>query len=209
MKHYPKIKDSKHCPMEKGIAFEKYDGTNFHWDWDAELGWYAFGTRSDSFTLNPAGIAEFEKAHPKLKGVADLFDRTLSGPMSAMARSLESCVLFTEYFGPNSFAGRHKKVDEKRLVVIDIRLGKEIIGPYEFIEITNNFKEYVARIVFQGKITGKFLDDVRQGKYKVNEGVVCKGGKTGSVWMAKVKTYAYMKRLKEAFAADWERYWEN
>ena len=42
----------------------------------------------------------------------------------------------------------------------------------------------------------------------VAEGVVCKGGKTGDTWMVKIKTNAYMNRLKESFASDWENYWE-
>jgi len=37
----------------------------------------------------------------------------------------------------------------------------------------------------------------------------CKGGTGGpDVWMVKVKTYAYLERLKQAFADRWEDYWE-
>lgn len=38
---------------------------------------------------------------------------------------------------------------------------------------------------------------------------MCKGG-TGAtdVWMAKIKTNAYLERLKRAFGARWEDYWE-
>ena len=67
----------------------------------------------------------------------------------------------------------------------------------------------IARVVYEGKLTGKFTDDVRLGKYGVSDGVVCKGGSYGAdVWMVKVKTYAYMERLKQAFAERWEEYWE-
>jgi hypothetical protein len=27
------------------VAFEKYDGTNLHRDWDRDFGWHSFGTR--------------------------------------------------------------------------------------------------------------------------------------------------------------------
>jgi hypothetical protein len=58
-------------------------------------------------------------------------------------------------------------------------------------------------------LTGKFADDVRTGKYGVAEGVVCKGGEGGpDLWMAKIKTHAYLERLKRAFADRWEEYWE-
>jgi hypothetical protein len=41
------------------------------------------------------------------------------------------------------------------------------------------------------------------------EGVVCKGGMGGDdLWMVKIKTHAYMERLKNAFADRWEDYWE-
>ena len=48
---YPKIPGSKNSPFKRCIAFEKYDGTNLHWVWEYELGWYGFGTRRDRFDL--------------------------------------------------------------------------------------------------------------------------------------------------------------
>jgi hypothetical protein len=63
--------------------------------------------------------------------------------------------------------------------------------------------------VYEGKLTGTFTEDVRRGKYEVAEGVVCKGGSGGDdVWMVKIKTSAYLERLKQAFADRWEEYWE-
>jgi hypothetical protein len=41
--YYPKIPDSKDCPLEQCIAFEKYDGTNLHWTWNGV--WTGFGPR--------------------------------------------------------------------------------------------------------------------------------------------------------------------
>ena len=51
MLHYPKIPGSRHCPDGRCVAFEKYDGTNLHWEWEREFGWHSFGTRRDGFTL--------------------------------------------------------------------------------------------------------------------------------------------------------------
>jgi hypothetical protein len=63
--------------------------------------------------------------------------------------------------------------------------------------------------VYEGRPTGKFAEDVRLGRYGVAEGVVCKGGEGGAdLWMCKIKTYAYLERLKKAFAERWEDYWE-
>jgi hypothetical protein len=209
---YPKIPDSKNCPLEKCIAFEKYDGTNLHWVWESELGWYAFGTRRDRFDLDDMGIAEFNAAHPGLEDAPGIFIRDF-------AKNLESLFLqhpnyqcpeitvFTEFFGVNSFAGMHKKDDPKQLVLFDVQTDQGIIIPEEF---TRDFGDFnIARVVYRGKLTGQFIHDVRQGKYGENEGVVCKGGTNpNNIWMVKIKTYSYMDRLKEAFKNDWENYWE-
>lgn len=66
----------------------------------------------------------------------------------------------------------------------------------------------VPRVVYTGKLTGTFLEAVREGKYGVAEGVVCKGVGPDGPWMVKVKTYAYLERLKRAFGAKWDEYWE-
>ena len=43
MLHYPKMPDSRRAPGGPCIAFEKYDGTNLHWEWDRDFGWHSFG----------------------------------------------------------------------------------------------------------------------------------------------------------------------
>jgi hypothetical protein len=40
------------------------------------------------------------------------------------------------------------------------------------------------------------------------EGVVCKGGEGDGLWMVKIKTDAYLERLKQAFGERWEDYWD-
>jgi hypothetical protein len=66
-----------------------------------------------------------------------------------------------------------------------------------------------ARMVYEGNLTGKFAEDVRTGMHDVAEGEVCKGGSGGrDLWMAKIKTYAYLEKLKKAFGDTWEDYWE-
>ena len=82
-----------------------------------------------------------------------------------------------------------------------------MIGPERFVADFGHLP--IARVVYRGKLTGKFAEDVRTGKYGVSEGVVCKGGSGGpDLWMAKIKTYAYLERLKRAFGERWEDYWE-
>jgi hypothetical protein len=208
---YPKMPGSGEAPLGSCIAFEKYDGTNIHWVWEPTLGWYAFGTRRDRFDLDAKGIAEFSEAHPGLEQCADVFLSMLADRLSAVLNKFKyydskELIVFTEFLGENSFAGKHVSSDSKRLVIIDVQTSLGFLAPEVFVADLAELP--IARTVYRGKLTGKFADDVREGRYGVAEGVVCKGESQGKVWMAKIKTNAYMLRLKEAFAERWEDYWE-
>ncbi len=214
MLHYPKIPGSSSAPNGHCVAFEKYDGTNLHWDWDRDFGWHSFGTRRDEFNLTEEGIAQFCEKHEHLAESANLFQETLAENLEQIFlenpkyQEYQAIKAFTEFLGPNSFAGLHKTDDPKELRLFDIHLeGFGMVGPETFID---DFAELpIARVVYKGKLTGQFLEDVRKGKYDVQEGVVCKGGVGGDdLWMIKVKTYAYLKRLEDAFADRWEEFWE-
>jgi hypothetical protein len=214
MLHYPRIPGSNSCPTGRCIAFEKYDGTNLHWDWDRDFGWHSFGTRRDVFNLSGVGLEEFIKKHAHLRECVEVFWATLAEGLEKVFhehptyREFQTLKVFTEFLGPNSFAGLHRADDPKELRLFDVWTEPfGMIGPHQFVADFGHLP--IARVVYQGKLTGKFADDVRIGKYDVTEGVVCKGGKGGpDVWMVKIKTYAYMERLKQAFADNWEDYWE-
>ncbi|ERN41089.1 hypothetical protein KR51_00023490 [Rubidibacter lacunae KORDI 51-2] len=209
---YPKIPGSSQAPLDRCIAFEKYDGTNLHWVWERELGWYAFGMRRNRYDLDASGIKEFHAAHPGYPDAVEIFERDFAHPLAQMFLSHPTYVapeilVFTEYFGPSSFAGLHKEAEPKRLVLFDVAVGDAIVPPAQFIDDFSHLN--IARVVYRGKLTGKFVDDVREGRYDVVEGVVCKGGSTpDTLWMLKIKTHAYMTKLKEAFQENWESYWE-
>lgn len=213
MLHYPKIRGSQHAPLERCVAFEKYDGTNLHWDWDRDFGWHAFGTRRDSFNLDALGIAQFTEKHAHLAGCADVFRNTLADGLKRVFRDtlewrdVQSVQAFTEFLGAGSFAGLHRSDEAKELRLFDVSVeGLGMLDPWTFVERFGHLSS--ARVIYQGKLTGQFAEDVRTGRYRVSEGVVCKGGTTGNVWMVKIKTYAYLDRLKHAFADRWEDYWE-
>jgi hypothetical protein len=214
MLYYPKIPGGAAAPLGKCVAFDKLDGTNLHWCWEREFGWHAFGTRRDEFNLTAGGIAAFDTAHPGLERAAPTFLETLAEPLEALLRAhpnYSRCAAvkaFTEYVGPNSFAGAHASNDPMRTVLFDVWLdGYGFVAPQQFVSDFGQLS--IPRVVYTGKLTGAFLEAVREGKYGVAEGVVCKGGAGGEdVWMVKVKTYAYLERLKKAFGARWEEFWE-
>ncbi|HEY1068084.1 MAG TPA: RNA ligase family protein [Pirellulales bacterium] len=214
MLYYPKIPGSKNAPRGRCWAFEKYDGTNLHFTWDREIGWHAFGTRRDEFDLGERGVKAFQTAHPHLAECVPLFFATTAEPLtkvirdSPVYREVETIRVFTEFCGPNSFAGLHAAADPKQLVLFDVLLEPSgLVGPRRFVA---DFAECnAARVVYEGSLTGRFAEAVRGGEYRVAEGVVCKIGTGGDdLWMGKIKTYAYLERLKKAFAEKWEDYWE-
>jgi hypothetical protein len=212
--YYPKIYDSSTFPCAKCIAFEKYDGTNLHWDWDRDFGWHNFGTRRDAYNLTDAGVAEFCARHAQLAECVEVFHTTLAGGLEEVFRgndhylAFQSVRAFTEFLGPNSFAGMHKAEDLKQVILFDVLLeGYGMIGPRQFVADFEHLPS--ARVVYEGRFTGQFAEDVRTGRYGVAEGVIVKGGEGGDdLHMAKIKTYAYRERLLQAFADRWEEFWE-
>lgn len=214
MLHYPKIPGSRDAPSGHCVAFDKLDGTNLHWRWERDFGWHAFGTRRDEFDLGPVGTRAFTDAHPGLGDAAEVFLETLAAPLEVVFRThpgyaeRQSLVALTEYLGPNSFAGRHRADESKDVVLIDVWAdGFGFVGPEAFVSHFGHLP--TPRVVYRGRLTGAFLEAVRAGRHDVAEGVVCKGGVGGAdVWMVKVKTTAYLAKLKAAFGSKWEEFWE-
>lgn len=213
MLYYPKIPSAAGCAGGRCVAFDKIDGTNLHWDWDRDFGWHAFGTRRDQFNLTPDGVESFRRAHPGLDDCAERFQAALAGPLDQLFRDFPEYLprteirVFTEYAGPNSFAGQHVPEDKKELVLFDVLAGNAgLVSPFDFVRDFGHLS--TPRVVFHGKFTGKLTEDVRQGRLGVKEGVVVKGGSGDSLWMCKIKTLAYLQRLKEAFGGRWQDFWE-
>lgn len=205
---YQKIPDTTNCPLKKCIAFEKYDGTNIHWVLKPQFGWVDYGTRRDRFPFNIEGSRRFERAHPELVGVSNLWD--LGGKLETHLintyNSASEVVVFTEYLGPNSFAGMHQPGDEMDLVIFDVQIDGILLPPEEFIRVFQGFN--ISRVIFQGKYSGQLFVDVRAGKYGVKEGVVVKGVVDGKIYMVKIKTNEYLEHLKNSFGDTWKDYWE-
>ena len=210
---YSKIPNSEQCLLNNCIAFEKYDGTNIHVVWNKKWGWIDFGTRRDRFPLNNVGINEFFKCHPELgddktlKLISNISDKILDFVCENTNYNIYTeVIVFMEYHGPNSFAGQHDPKDIKKLTLIDVMTDGQIIPPQQFLD---DFKDFdIAKVIYKGKYSGQFSEDVRNGKYPVNEGVVCKGIIDNKVYMCKIKTNVYMNKLQTQFKDNWKDYWE-
>lgn len=210
---YPKIPSPQNCPLKQCIAFEKLDGTNIHWKYTPNVGWTHFGTRRTEFTLDSDGVSDFRNTHPELVDAPDIFLKSFTWIVNNPPQEI---ILFTEFLGANSFAGTHLLNEQHKLVLFDALSGGKIMNPSDFLNAFCTFNPPelyedgfdLPKIVYKGKYTGQFVEDVRNGKYNVNEGVVVKGVVNGEVYMTKIKTNAYMEKLKNKFEDKWKDYWE-
>jgi hypothetical protein len=199
MQQYPSIDGSAKSPLGVPcIAFYKYDGSNLRWEWSPKQGWYKFGTRRHLFD---ASDEVFGKAIPIfMNGMADEIVRRVKDH----ERGIQRITIFTEYFGPNSFAGKHDENDVMQLRLIDAFLFKRgFMDPRVFVKTFGDMPE-AAEVVYQGTLNKQFIADVRAGKYPVYEGVIAKG----EFGMVKIKTDAYFKRLNEVYGTEYRQYWE-
>ena len=183
------------------IAFEKYDGSNLFFKWTVQNDWHEFGTRRHVLTPD----------HEYLGAAHGLFMDKYADEITRIMRrhkeyrNLKELLVFCEFFGPKSFAGRHARKDEKDLKLFDIRLPESgFLPPAAFKE---HFGELdIARIIFESELTLDFLRDVFLGKYDVSEGIVAKGTLEergeNRVWMGKFKTCAYLEKLQERAAKN-------
>jgi hypothetical protein len=108
---------------------------------------------------------------------------------------MQTVLIFTEFCGPNSLAGGHDPNDEHELIIIDVMLNGRLMSPELFTNVFYNFR--TAEVIYRGKYSGQFAEDIRKGKYNVNEGAVVKGVVDGQVFMTKIKTKDYLKRLEK------------
>jgi len=201
MEQYPEIPGAKKAPLgEKCIAFYKYDGSNLRWEWSKKRGWHKYGTRTELFGSNHP---LWGQALPLFREIEeDIVQRVQAS--DKRFRSIERITAFTEFFGPSSFAGVHDEKEPKQLKLIDVYLFKQgMMSPRWFVE-TFGDAPYAAQVIYEGNLNMEFIRDVRAGKYPVWEGVVAKG----EDFRVKIKTEAYMLKLKEVYGLNWEKFSE-
>jgi hypothetical protein len=198
MKTYPKIEHYSEAPLgEFCYAFYKYDGSNIRAEWGRKRGWYKWGTRN----------VMIDKNTPIYGEAIDIFLNKYGQDLDDVFRieypKVDSFVVFGEFFGPNSFAGKHIESDNMDIIMFDVNQHKRgFLPPKEFIE---NFGHLdIPKIIYQGNFNGELIKNVRENKYQLTEGVVCKGTiktkKEGEIlWMTKIKCDSWIKKVKELY----------
>lgn len=199
MERYPSIEGSSKAPLGKQcIAFYKYDGSNLRWEWNPKKGWFKFGTRKELFDHTHEVFGE------AIPIFMDSMAEELTKRIKDYDRNCQRATVFTEFFGDSSFAGVHVPGDPKRLCLFDVYLFKKgMLPPRQFIKQFGDLP-YAAEVIYEGNLNKQFVDDVRNQRYPVWEGVVAKGDD----FMVKIKTNAFFNKLNEVYGTDYRLYWE-
>lgn len=204
MIEYPSILPSSRGPKQNCFAFDKLDGSNIRVKYTNKKGFALFGSRTQLF----------DKGHPFLGEAVEIFQRDFENHLVDLIEknwpNEREVIAFLEFFGPKSFAGWHEKEDPKQLVLFDLLIGhknRKFLLPQEFVKLTSAHNLKTPRIIYEGNYTDQLVKDVREGKYDVFEGVICKGTTRtgafrGGVWMAKIKTLKYLDLLKNKFGEE-------
>lgn len=215
MLQYPSINGIKKSPLGRNcVVFYKYDGSNLRFEWNTKRGWCKFGSRTQLIDRNApflgVGIDLF------LNTMADDIIDRLKAEYGKKFSKYQKITAFAELYGPSSFAGTHVADEKKNLKLFDIfRFKDGFIDPSTFVNIFTE-TNYVAKALRQCNLNQDLINNVRRGytpddyelpKYQtVPEGVVCKGNESGELWMTKIKTFAYLDKLKGYYGQDWEKY---
>jgi hypothetical protein len=173
------------------VAFHKYDGSNLRFFWDRRRGWHLSSSRYSWFTaatptFGPS-IALFQEQFAA--GILDVVNRR------ADYRDITEVVACCEFFGPHSFAGQHRDGDPMELVLFDVyRPDVGFLPPEPFLAQFGHLR--VPEVVYRGDFNQSFVEQVRAGKFPVKEGVVAKGADENGIWLAKIKTQAWLDELR-------------
>ncbi len=217
MTEYPTIINSSKAPRGNCVAFVKFDGSNFRAKYTQKQGFNLYGSRRELI----------DESHKFLGEAVTIFKRDYEKALTEKfkkdkeLRNEREIVVFGEFLGALSFAGIHQPNDPKELIIFDVLVGHKnhwFFPPMDFIK---EFQEVVKipPVLYMGNMNDKLIEDVRNGvytaefhrltdnKYRVFEGVVCKGTQTrgdycGHVWSCKIKTNEYFQALRERWGEE-------
>jgi hypothetical protein len=193
MKQYPTI--SKVIRRDIDIyAFDKFDGSNIRAEWTRKNGFFKFGSRN----------VLIDDKHKDLGKSISLMQSKYEDDLSNIFRKerFDKVTCFFEFFGPNSFGGQHNPNDDHSIILLDINPHKRgILDPRQFLKMVGHLD--VPRLLYQGKANAEFENSVRDSSINITfEGVVCKGMYRNTLVMFKIKSNAWIEKLKQFCGGD-------
>jgi len=188
MKTYPTI--TKDIRNDIHIyAFDKLDGNNIRAEWNSKRGFYKFGSRTQLIDENSKPLGS------SIQIIRNKYEEDLT--MVFKENKWRDVICFFEYHGPNSFAGRHDENETQTVTLFDVNPYKRgFMEPREFIRTFSHLD--IPNVLFEGRINSTFVDKVKDSTLKgmTFEGVVCKGVNKNQVVRFKIKSKAWLEKLK-------------
>ncbi len=185
-------------------AMEKIDGSNVRIEFSQKRGFYKFGTRNTMIDSKstPFGFA--------IDLFMDKYNKSLTEVFKSKTyRNYLSFVAFVELVGTKSAYGQHDfENDTFDLKLFDISVYKKgLIPPKQFID---DFKDVgIVDVIYQGNLNKSFIQDVKDNKFGLKEGVVCKGlipnKKEHNLYYCKIKTNEWLENLKNKFPEQFKK----
>lgn len=198
MKGYPSITSSVMHSLNV-YAFDKLDGSQIRTEWTRKNGFCKFGSKSVLIDDS----SPFGKSIPLIQNkygedLGRIFRR----------ERLDQVTCFFEFFGPNSFAGQHEADEDHDVVLFDVDVYKKgLLDPPDYLKLVGDLD--IAKLLYTGRAGPLFEDSVRNSILEgiTFEGVVCKvPQKKRTPIMFKVKTQAWLDKLREFCAGDIKMY---
>lgn len=168
MKHYdsiPRIQDFGGLNGETVWGFNKLDGQNFCVTYrpkKQEFGPY--GSRTVSVDENSEQFGQVVKWFEKsgYKEILNNIVKTHSGKKQ-LFNGVEEITFFFEWYGENSFAGKHQDGDEMKLALIDVFLKKKgYIEPKDLVELFYDKGLFVADLVYKGPLNRDIINAIQK-----------------------------------------------
>lgn len=219
MKHYdsiPRIQDYGALNGEMVWGFNKLDGQNFCVSYrpkHKEFG--PCGSRNRTVDesdeqFGPA-VKWFKNSH--YEEYLDSVVRNNRGK-KGIFNGIEEITFFFEWYGENSFAGRHQEGDEMHMALTDVFLKKKgYMGPKDYYTLFNGCGVELPDLIYTGTLNDDIIKRIQNNDWTqegcefptVKEGVVfkrstmMKGQKRPSV---KVKTKWWINKLHSMYSEE-------
>lgn len=223
MKHYdsiPRIQDDGTLMGDFVWGFNKLDGQNFLATYKPKKGEFGpFGSRTVGVDENSEQFGNTVKWF-KNSNYPEILKRIVkenSGKKGAF-NGIEEITFYFEWYGENSFAGRHVEGDEMHLALIDVFLKKKgYLEPEKYYDLFKMSGIEIPSLIYRGALDSTIINLIKENDWtqpdcampSVKEGVVfkrstlLKGQRRPSV---KVKTKWWLDKLHSTYPEDmWKK----